>query len=64
MRRLREEVATNRAKLEDDLKKQFITEKRRLNRIAEVEKKQLNGENEQLQDEIGQLKGMFKQQQK
>jgi hypothetical protein len=34
MRRLREEVQTNRAKLEDDLKKQFVSEKRRLLRIA------------------------------
>ena len=34
MRRLREEVQTNRAKLEEELKKQFILEKKRLLKTA------------------------------
>jgi hypothetical protein len=34
MRRLREEVQINRSKLEEDLKRQFIAEKKRLLRIA------------------------------
>jgi len=54
--RLKEEVRFAKQKLEQDLKKQLVEEKRRLQREAEQERDALREANKQLMYEISRLK--------
>ena len=60
MKRLRDEIKTNRAQLEVDLKAELAVEKKRLLAAANEEKNSLKSENQKLMSEIQKLKVLLR----